>query len=546
MFGLEEVSLEVQEFGVEEVEGDEEGGLQETIEETGSGVTKIKNVEEMPILTRDETCLVYKRCLLKLANTHIDYKCKVKGCNSPISLRTGNIGSALYIFWECTQKHLAHKWCSQPLLNRRLHGGDLQIASAILTSGNNYAKVKLFADFLKLYFPSISKFSAIQRTYLIPTINTFWREEQLGTVESLQGQEIIALGDGRNDSPGHSAQYCTYSIMDNSSKKIISIITMDKRETGKKSTNMEKGCFLKAMEDLRDNGVVVAEVVTDAHLQIGAVMKNRFPEIKHSHDIWHAAKNLGKKVVAAGQSKECRPLLEWSRDIINHFWHACSLATDVDSFMEIWCGIVHHIVGEHEWSMSYSSNFYGENKCQHGPLEGEQKEWLEKGSPAHKALIEIVFNKRLLNKIPYYVNFRSTAELETFNNLILMYCGKRFAFSPPVYRARSQLAALDYNNNVDRMVKRNLDGTVQQHRTFNNKSGRWSVTPVKVEKSYRHVDIIMERVVAARLNDQEGMSQPVVFDIDDPRRLSRTIAPIDPKPTTELLEEKVSRFQATD
>lgn len=29
--------------------------------------------------------------------------------------------------------------------------------------------------------------------------------------------------------------------------------------------------------------------------------------------------------------------------------------------------------------------------------------------------------------------FRSTAELENFNNLILMYSGKRFAFSPPVY-----------------------------------------------------------------------------------------------------------------
>jgi hypothetical protein len=42
-----------------------------------------------------------------------------------------------------------------------------------------------------------------------------------------------------------------------------------------------------------------------------------------------------------------------------------------------------------------------------------------------------------------------------------MYSGKRFAFSSPVYRARSQLAALDYNNNVDRVVKRNADGTVQ-------------------------------------------------------------------------------------
>jgi hypothetical protein len=46
---------------------------------------------------------------------------------------------------------------------------------------------------------------------------------------------------------------------------------MDKRETEKKSTNMEKACFLKAMEELRERDVV-AEVVTDAHLQIGAVM----------------------------------------------------------------------------------------------------------------------------------------------------------------------------------------------------------------------------------------------------------------------------------
>lgn len=30
---------------------------------------------------------------------------------------------------------------------------------------------------------------------------------------------FVLLGDGRNDSPGHSAQYCTYSMMDNESKK---------------------------------------------------------------------------------------------------------------------------------------------------------------------------------------------------------------------------------------------------------------------------------------------------------------------------------------
>lgn len=83
---------------------------------------------------------------------------------------------------------------------------------------------------------------------------------------------FILLGDGRNDSPGHSAQYCTYSMMDSESKKILSLITMDKRQTEKKSSNMEKACFIRAMEELAENGVVVSEVVTDAHLQIGAVM----------------------------------------------------------------------------------------------------------------------------------------------------------------------------------------------------------------------------------------------------------------------------------
>ena len=98
MLGLKEISLGEQEFGADEVEGDEED-LEETIEEKGPGITKISDVADIHVLSKDETCLVYRSCLLKLANTRIDYRCKVKGCTSPVSLRTGNVGSALYIFW---------------------------------------------------------------------------------------------------------------------------------------------------------------------------------------------------------------------------------------------------------------------------------------------------------------------------------------------------------------------------------------------------------------------------------------------------------------
>eukprot|EP00105_Crassostrea_gigas_P025257 XP_011445781.1 PREDICTED: uncharacterized protein LOC105341126 [Crassostrea gigas] len=51
--------------------------------------------------------------------------------------------------------------------------------------------------------------------------------------------------------------------------------------------------------------------------------------------------------------------------------------------------------------------------CSHGELEeNRDKEWIEKGSPAHLAQTKIVLDKRFLNNIHYYLNFRSTSNLE--------------------------------------------------------------------------------------------------------------------------------------
>ncbi|XP_021339633.1 uncharacterized protein LOC110440829, partial [Mizuhopecten yessoensis] len=99
------------------------------------------------------------------------------------------------------------------------------------------------------------------------------------------------------DSPGHCAQYCTYTFMEMDTKKILCIVTMDKRMTDRKSTNLEKACFLKGLQFLLGRGMKIAEIVTDAHVQVEALMRREFPNIKHSFDIWHGAKNLGKKVI---------------------------------------------------------------------------------------------------------------------------------------------------------------------------------------------------------------------------------------------------------
>lgn len=73
------------------------------------------------------------------------------------------------------------------------------------------------------------------------------------------------------DSPGHCAQYCTYTAMENESREIISVITVDKRETGRNSVIMEREAFVRTVDTLL-NEVKLVEVCTDAHVQISALM----------------------------------------------------------------------------------------------------------------------------------------------------------------------------------------------------------------------------------------------------------------------------------
>ena len=38
-----------------------------------------------------------------------------------------------------------------------------------------------------------------------------------------QGNGVVVAGDGRMDSPGHSAQYCVYSVMEHDSSKLMDV-----------------------------------------------------------------------------------------------------------------------------------------------------------------------------------------------------------------------------------------------------------------------------------------------------------------------------------
>ena len=64
-----------------------------------------------------------------------------------------------------------------------------------------------------------------------------------------------------------------------------------------------------------------------------------------------------------------------------------------------WFGVLHHVVGEHEWH---------DGQCSHGPLTAAEngKPLLDKGSKAMDALRKVIMDKRWVESLIFYVWFK--------------------------------------------------------------------------------------------------------------------------------------------
>nr|XP_033486525.1 uncharacterized protein LOC117259352 isoform X2 [Epinephelus lanceolatus] len=229
-------------------------------------------------------------------------------------------------------------------------------------------------------------FFKIQDNYCIEPVDEFWQKIRDGVLTRLREKdEVVVHGDGRMDSPGHCAQYCTYTTIEQESRDIVHTVSVDKRETNRNSVIMEKECFIRTMDALLLE-MHITEVVTDAHPQITALLdlehgKYKAWHLQHSVDIWHNAKNLGKKLRRAGTVRDQSEILPWIRDSVNHFWYCAKQASSVEQFKMKWHAVIHHVRNQHTWATG---------SC----------------SAAHQALVAIVLDKRWLKNVRKFINFR--------------------------------------------------------------------------------------------------------------------------------------------
>lgn len=449
------------------------------------------------------------------------------------------VGSMLVISTICENGHKS-KWQSQETCGKQPMGNIL-IATAILLCGGLFSKFALFAEIAQILFIGRTTFFKIQQNILCPVINFVWHSHLQSFHDQIKGTALRLAGDARCDSPGYSATYGTYTLM-NESGMIIDFQLVHVSEA-KNSGAMEKHGLEVLLDRLQGNGMQVKELVTDRSPQIKTTMRTKYAGVNHQFDVWHFVKSVVKKLKKKAKAKASADLDAWIPSIANHLWWAASTCLGNATLLrEKWLSFLHHCRNEHTWT---DATLF--MQCDHGELSGSKKKWLHAESAAYASLVSVFEDRQLLKDMEQLTQFMHTGALENYHSLMAMTCPKRIFFGYNAMRARTQLAAIRHNYNVGREQATTKSGKPRWNVVFPKAQKRWSAKKIYQRSSNAYVhdisDIVQETV--AELQKKE-VPQCVLQFPGKPAHIAENIAHEEKPLKSHTVASYVSRFAAKD
>ncbi|KAM7312877.1 uncharacterized protein ISCGN_009781 [Ixodes scapularis] len=422
--------------------------------------------------------IVFESCLKKL----------LKRCPDCFSMATEVsfrcIGSMVRATITCSAGH-SSIWESQP----RCHGkpeGNILMCSGILFSGGCPTKMLRLFDIMGVAHIHSSQFYEYQRCYLLPAVMDVWTAEQQDLVQSLGGRSLRLAGDGRSDSPGYSALYGTYSLLETTLNRIIHLELVKSTEV-KSSCHMELEGLTRALLHLEELGLTVEVIVTDRHVQVSAYMKREHPLVQHRFDLWHVSKGIKKKIVALAKSPQHKALARWLDTITRHlYWCARTSDNHGDLILAKWTSITRHICDVHHHPNSLHP------ACLHGEV--QDRLWIEEGTETFKKLESVVLSSHLLRDIPKLSSDEQTFSLEAFHGVLVHFASKSVGYCYEGLQARTYIAALHFNCNADRKTRIEEDGQDMCALKFSRGRKQWTVVPVKEDTKFGYIEKLLAGV----------------------------------------------------
>ena len=185
----------------------------------------LDGLEELVTLQSRSHYLVSQEKLVDLVGSTCSELSDGRICGVEFNFHTKVVGCSLELSWRCQSGH-SRKWVTSETLPSNKRGtislNDAMLASAVIISGNNYAKLSLLCQALGMQIISESSLLRFQKHCAAPVIEEIWSERNDLVKQIFKDCEGISLcGDARNDSPGNSAKYCEYTLVEHFTRAVM-------------------------------------------------------------------------------------------------------------------------------------------------------------------------------------------------------------------------------------------------------------------------------------------------------------------------------------
>jgi len=311
------------------------------------------------------------------------------------------------------------------------------------------------------------------------------------------GAALHLGGDGQYDSPGFRARYCTYVIMELGTQKIVSFFVAIKHQVTGGSGAMEpfaaKTLLISLLTDCK---LKIASFTTDRSSSIKGMMQSdeRLSSVRHEYDPWHWIKSVMKDIWDATKLKTCSSLLAWKDSISNMLWWSFATCRNEEDLREKILSIPLHCTNHHRFRSNKEHK-----KCSHGPLKpsDRSKPWLKEGSKDLEKIVSALSgkDKSRLNDLQMMTGFHHTGPIENFNSLKNKYANKAYVYGYEGMTARTALAVIDHNSNLNRAQAVTKAGQ-PRYRTECDRGGtKWYSREILVPKDTSWMDEIVHATI---------------------------------------------------